>query len=128
MPGRPDAAGSAASEAASSRPRGGGLAPSGPAFLLHAHAHVHVHVHVYVELLRAARHGPRRHETVALGQCPWARLSMLHVRRRRSDGGECGLEHIHVRPTHLVVVAVPLPLELISVLRVGVPQLARHLA
>ena len=45
---------------------------------------------------------------------------MLYVRRRRPDGGERGLEAFHVRPAHLVVVALPLPLELISVLRVGV--------
>jgi len=45
---------------------------------------------------------------------------LLYVRRRRADGGESRLEALHVGPAHLVVVALPLPLELISVLRVGV--------
>ena len=47
-------------------------------------------------------------------------LTLLYVRRRRADGGESRLEALHVGPAHLVVVALPLPLELISVLRVGV--------
>jgi len=55
------------------------------------------------------------------------RLSQLRVRRRGPYRRLARLEALHVRAAHLVVVALPLPLQLVGMLRVRVTQLARHL-
>ena len=55
------------------------------------------------------------------------RVSQLRVRRRGPYRRLARLEALHVRAAHLVVVALPLPLQLVGVLRVRVTQLARHL-
>ena len=55
------------------------------------------------------------------------RVSQLRVRRRGPYRRLARLEALHVRAAHLVVVALPLPLELVRVLGVRVTQLARYL-